>query len=980
MITEIIKRDGTLEPFSPEKLNGWAQWAAEHLGGFVDWAGVAQRAVAGLPEQCSSQDLQLALIEECKRQQTWAYYRMAARLYIPYVRKQMYGGDGSIPHIRDIHKELQQWDLMRVLDYTPGEYDQIEAMLEHKRDFNYAEFQVKQIIEKYSLCDRRVKSDSKILGRYFESPQHVYMRMAMALAEDEPAEMRMHHLAKWYSHLSCNRLNAPTPNFANLGTTHNGLVSCCLIAADDTEKSLGIHDYIARSMTVASAGIGTTMICRSVGDPVRGGLIVHQGKTPYYRALAGEVNSSIQNGRGGACTTYFSCYDPEVMTLMNLRHPKSPEDKRILTMDFAVCVNKHLYRKAADNEDIFFFNTYTAPDLVRAFYDPEPGLFEAMYERYEQDPNFKKEYFSARKIVIASENIAIETGSLYQFHADTANTHTPFYDRIYSSNLCVAPETMLRTKNGEYQIVTLQDRQVEVWNGQQWSKVVVRKTGTDRHLLRVHVSDGRALDCTKDHKWYVERLDGSVVETATNDLLPGDPLETWVDHEGNEHHDYVVSIQNHNRVSDTYCVTEPLRHRVVFNGVLTGNCNEIFEPTAPYHALRELDTYGPTGTVIFESTLLNGLSDEQDLNIGERFYSTMQSPDPVAMLSSRRPVKAAQELKVGDRWLDARGEWEVNTILQQDIEPEVALCALGAIVPSYIESEEQYAEVSYYCLKMIDKCLHLAEFPIPHIAYTARQRLSAGVGLTGVAHYMAKKRKRYTTVDGKQELHRLAERHAYHLIRASLRLGKELGNAPWIHRTKWPEGWLPLDTYCKKVDEIAPFELQYDWEQLRQEIIENGGIRNSTLIAHMPTESSSKASGVPNGLYPIREFALGKSDNGKLLDWAPTDGDKLKRHYDIAWDVPMRDQIDLYAITQKWTDQGISADNWIRLEGDSEIMTRDLLQAAMYKARMGIKGRYYFNSKTSKTIKNEVTGEEMTVVITTEHNTSDKCVSGGCDA
>lgn len=844
MVEFIIKRDGSTEPFSADKMNGWGIWAAQHLGGFVDWAGVAMRAVASLPETCTSQELQLAFIQECKNQQTWAYYRMAARLYVPYIRKQMYGGDGSIPPIRDIHKELQQWDLLRVMDYTDQEYDQIEQLLEHKRDFNYAEFQIKQIIEKYSLCDRRVKSDSPILGKYFESPQHVYMRMAMALAEDESRDVRMHHVAKWYSHLSCNRLNAPTPNFANLGTTHNGLASCCLVMADDREISLGIHDYIARAMTVASAGIGTTILCRSIGDPVRGGSIVHMGKLGYYRALAGEVNSSIQNGRGGACTTYFSCYDPEVMTLMNLRHPKSPEDKRILTMDFAVCVNKHLYRKAAANEDIFFFNAYTAPDLVRAFYDSEPGLFEAIYERYEQDPTFKKEYFSARKIVIAAENIAIETGSLYQFYADEANRHTPFYDPIYSSNLC----------------------------------------------------------------------------------------------------------------------------------------NEIFEPTAAYFALPQLSTYGPVAYTTTRSTLLNALSDDKDALIGRAFGHTHHSPERVELLTGKRPAKAAQELKVGDRWVNPDGEWEVEEVVSREAEPEVALCSLAAIVPSYIESEEQYYDVAYYALKMIDKCIHLADFPLQHIAYTSRQRLSAGVGLTGVAHYMAKRRKRYTTIDGKQELHRLAERHAYHLIRASLQLGKELGNAPWIHRTKWPEGWLPIDTYCKKVDEIATFENQYDWEALRQEIINNGGIRNSTLIAHMPTESSSKASGVPNGLYPIRDFALGKSDNGKMIDWAPTDGDKLKRHYDIAWDIPMTDQIDLYAITQKWTDQGISADNWIRLEGDSTVWVEDLVEASIEKARKGIKGRYYFNSKTSKTIINETTGEETVVTITTEHNTSDKCTSGGCDA
>lgn len=980
MITTIVKRDGTTEPFSPVKINGWAEFAAKHLGGFVDWASIAMRAVAKLPEVTNSQDLQLALIRECLDQKSWAYYRMAAKLYVPYSRKKMYGSDESLPSVKDVQMEMAKWSLMRELDYSDAEYAEIEEIIHHKRDFNYAYFQIKQIIEKYSLHDRRKDSESEILGRFFEMPQYVYMRMAMALAEDEPRDMRMHHLKKWYDHFSNNRLNAPTPNFVNLGTTHNGYASCCLYVTDDTEKSLGIGDHIARTMTVASAGIGGALICRSINDPVRGGLIVHQGKVPYYNALAGAVNSSVQNGRGGACTTYFSVYDPEVVTLMNLRHPKSPEEKKILTMDFAVCLNKHIVRKACDNEDVFLFNVHTAPDLVRAFYDSEPGLFEALYAKYEADPKFKKTYVSARELMVSAVNISIETGSLYLFFADEVNRHTPFYDTIYSSNLCVAPETLIRTKTGDTPIESLQDRKVEVWNGEQWSKVTVRKTGTNRKLLRVHVSDGRVLNCTKEHKWFVERTDGDVVETMTLDLKPGDQLESWTDHNGNEFNDYIVSIQDHGRVSDTFCVTEPLRHRVVFNGILTGNCAEITEPTAPYHDMVDLYTAGPVGHARIKATLLNSLKDEDDVNVGTVFDHRFSAPEPITMLKSKRPRKAAQELQIGDQFMTERGTWEVSELTDIKIEPEVALCSLAAIVPSYIESEEQYAEVAYYALKMIDKCIHMSDFPLAHIGYTARQRLSAGVGLTGVAHYMAKKRLKYSTVEGKQELHRLAERHAYHVINASLRLGKELGNAPWIHRTKWPEGWLPIDTYEKRVDTIAEFKLEQDWEGLRVRIIENGGIRNSTLISHMPTESSSKASGIPNGYYPIREHALAKTDNNLKLDWAPTEGDRLKRHYEIAWDIPYRDMIECYAILQKFTDQAISADQWVRLEGDSEVYSEQLLDSSVLMARYGIKTRYYFNSKTSQTIVDERTGESHVVEVTVEHNVSDKCVSGGCDA
>lgn len=979
MITEIIKRDGSTEPFDPEKINRWAEWAAQHLGGFVDWAGIAMRAVAKLPERCGSQELQKALIQECLDQKTWAYYRMAARLYVPLLRKKMYNSDTEQPSVRSVQSEMADWFLMRELDYTEAEWQEVDQIIQHKRDLNYAYFQIKQIVEKYSLHDRRKDSESDILGRFFEMPQYVYMRMAMALAEDEPRGERMMHVKKWYDHLSNNRLNAPTPNFTNLGTTHNGYASCCLYVTNDTEKSLGIGDHIARTMTVASAGIGGALLCRSIGDPVRDGLIIHQGKVPYYNALAGAVNSSTQNGRGGACTTYFSVYDPEVMTLMNLRHPKSPEDKRILTMDFAVCLNKHIVRKACDNEDIFLFNAKTAPDLVRAFYSPEPGLFEAMYNLYENNPKFKKQYVSARNLLVTAVNISIETGSLYLFFADETNRHTPFYDTIHSSNLCVAPETKLHTRKGEFEISTLEGRAVEVWNGEQYSKVTVFKTGTNRQLLKVFVSGDRVLECTKEHKWYVEQSDGSVVETMTGHLKPGDVLEEWTDHEGNVLQDYIVSIQDFGRISDTFCVTEPFRHRVVFNGILTGNCAEITEPTSPYEEMMDLYSAHSVGHVRVE-TVLPGHNDPY-----EHIFSAVEAID---MVGTRRPRKAAQELHPGDLFkatVVRNGARSIEThkvtkILERKLEPEVALCSLAAIVPSYIESDEQYAEVAYYALKMIDKCIHLSDFPLAHIGYTAKQRLSAGVGLTGVAHYMAKKRLKYSSKEGKQELHRLAERHAFHVISASLRLGKELGNAPWIHRTKWPEGWLPIDTYERRVDTIAEFRLEQDWEGLRAGIIENGGIRNSTLIAHMPTESSSKASGIPNGLYPIRAYSLAKTDNNLKLDWAPTEGDRLKRFYEIAWDIPYRDMIECYGIFQKFTDQSISADQWVRLEGDSEVYSDQLLDTLAQMARYGVKTRYYFNSKTSQAVKDEATGQIKIVEITVEHNVSDKCVSGACDA
>lgn len=162
-----------------------------------------------------------------------------------------------------------------------------------------------------------------------------------------------------------------------------------------------------------------------------------------------------------------------------------------------------------------------------------------------------------------------------------------------------------------------------------------------------------------------------------------------------------------------------------------------------------------------------------------------------------------------------------------------------------------------------------------------------------------------------------------------------------------PQGWLPLDTANTNVEKIADFKLHYNWEALRQAIIANGGIRNSVLVAHMPTETSANASGTTNGLYPIRELTLIKTDNQRVNYWAAPEGDSLGEYYESAWDIPTRDLVEMYAIVQKWTDQGISADFYRRVVGDAWIGSAEMIEHYLQRVRLGLKSKYYMNQKTS---------------------------------
>jgi len=762
MIKTIVKRNGISEPFNAAKLNGWGEWAARKLGHEVDWSEVVLHAVSTLPESCTSEQLQNSLINFCLAKRTWEYNLMAGRLYAALMSKQIFGR--KKPTVKEVQARAHQHGLMVALDYSDAEYAEIEKIIEHNLDLKSAHYELQQIRFKYAIRN-------KITGQEYETPQFTYMRMAMALAENEPKDVRMHDVAKWYEHLSHKRINAPTPYYTNLGTSHNGYASCCVYTTSDTAPSLAAGDHIAYMMTVMSAGIGSHIKTRSISDPVRGGLIKHQGKLPYYRALVGAIGANLQNGRGGAATVHYTGYDPEVEVIAKLKNPMTPASKQVRGCDYSFGSNRFFARMAAQDKEIALFSYHDAPDLYEAQYNGDSSVFEKLYWEFIASDK-PRTMVSARKVVVNALSEAYETGRHYLHFTDLMNHHTPFKDTIYSSNLCLSGKTQVTCKiDGIYRVANLETLNdafiagatIEVLSFDVASQVSEFKKITASALMRndavvMKVTSGDcSIVCTPEHKIYTTAgyVEAAKLETDAELIIDGMvsagvQLEALTEHE------------------DVYDITVEDNHNFFANGILVHNCQEIALPTKPFSSVKEL--YEP--------------------------------------------------------YKEGNGE--------------IALCNIGAVVVSNIDTDELYADVAYYTLKMIDVGIHKSTYIFPSLAETAKSRMNAGVGMMGVAHLMAKKGMKYSAQAGKNFIHELAETHAWHLYNASLRLGKERGNAPWMHKTKWPEGWLPIDTYEKRVDTLVTVGNKRDWESLRAEIIANKGIRNSVCIAEMPGESCLK--------------------------------------------------------------------------------------------------------------------------------------------
>jgi ribonucleoside-diphosphate reductase alpha chain len=278
-----------------------------------------------------------------------------------------------------------------------------------------------------------------------------------------------------------------------------------------------------------------------------------------------------------------------------------------------------------------------------------------------------------------------------------------------------------------------------------------------------------------------------------------------------------------------------------------------------------------------------------------------------------------------------------------------------------------YYKAAYYALLMCRiKIIH-GNYPFASMKRTAIARLSAGVSMISVAHLMAKNGMKYSSLWGKKFFHRLAETHSYMLHKAALEIGKKYGLPEWIDRTKYPDGWLPIDTRNKYAMEIAHQPLKHDWETLRKEIVEAGGIGFSVLETAVPSESSSQAQDATNGWYPIRAGVIEKRDASKQAQWIAPQWEELKDQYEIAWEISEKDMIDCYAIGQCFTGHAISADLYLthhQTDGKIQVSSSKSMAGYLYRKKVGLKSRYYFNHQT-----NGVYAQRE----------SAKCTSGGCE-
>lgn len=301
-----------------------------------------------------------------------------------------------------------------------------------------------------------------------------------------------------------------------------------------------------------------------------------------------------------------------------------------------------------------------------------------------------------------------------------------------------------------------------------------------------------------------------------------------------------------------------------------------------------------------------------------------------------------------------------------DEEGEIALCTLAAFNLGKINQLDDMEELADLLVRALDSLLDYQDYPLPAAYNATMGRRPLGVGVINFANYLAKNNVRYSDGSANGLTHKTFEAIQYYLLKASNRLAKEQGKCGKFDETNYAKGILPIDTYKQDLNGICQEPLHLDWEALRSEILEYG-LRNSTLTALMPSETSSQISNATNGIEPPRGYVSIKASKDGILKQVVPDFEELQSRYELLWDIKGNDgYLQLVAIMQKFVDQAISANTSYdpaRFDGGKvpmKLLLKDLLTA--YK--LGIKTLYYHNTRDG--------ASDM------QEELDDGCAGGGC--
>ena len=364
----------------------------------------------------------------------------------------------------------------------------LDKYILHENDFTYDLFSLRTLQRSYLMRNEE--------NQLVERPQYMLMRVAASLYDD------VENISKCYRRLSDKEYTHATPTLFNAGMPKGQYASCFLGVMQD-DSILGIFNTVKQCALISktAGGIGLSISnIRATGSHIQGAMGKSNGIVPMLRVF-NETARYVDQGRRrkGSFAMYLEPWHADIEDFLNLRKNHGDENSKARDLFTALWVPDLFMERVRDDQEWTLF----CPKTVNL----QEYHSEAFREKYlEAEATKPGRRIRARDLWEQVIRAQIETGTPYVMFKDRVNScsNQQHLGTIKGSNLCVAAETRILTDKGWFEIKSLENEPIKVWNGKEFTHTTVKKTGHSK-LLKVECSNGTTLHCTPYHKFYIQK-------------------------------------------------------------------------------------------------------------------------------------------------------------------------------------------------------------------------------------------------------------------------------------------------------------------------------------------------------------------------------------------------------------------------------------------------------------------------------------------
>jgi len=430
---KVTKRNGRIESLDLDKMHLMVEDATKGLAG-VSASQVEMKSGIQFYDGITTGEIQEILIRSASDLIDLDhpnYQFVAARLLLFALRKSLYGKMRELPHLEQhiyvcVNQQVYDNDIFN--KYSKEEIDKVNSFIDHDRDFLFTYAGLRQVVDKYLVQDRSS-------GGVYETPQFMYIMIALTIFAEYPKETRLNYVRKYYDAISKHKINIPTPIMAGVRTPLRQFASCVLVDVDDTLDSIFSSDMAIGRYVAQRAGIGINAgRIRGINAKIRGGEVQHTGVVPFLKKFESTVRCCTQNGiRGGSATVHFPIWHQEIEDILVLKNNKGTEDNRVRKLDYSIQISKLFYERFIADAEVSLFSPHDVPGLYDAF---GTDRFDELYVGYERDSSVPRKTIRAQELILDLLKERAETGRIYIMNIDHCNSHSSFKDKVNMSNLC----------------------------------------------------------------------------------------------------------------------------------------------------------------------------------------------------------------------------------------------------------------------------------------------------------------------------------------------------------------------------------------------------------------------------------------------------------------------------------------------------------------------------------------------------------------